>query len=175
MKTKKTKHKTKPTKPVTPVVSPTQGARRATEVGDTTGGGSEKVNGSVPDPEVREKKPRRKFTAKYKLQILDEASTLTKPGQIGALLRREGLYSSNLRTWRKQRQQGLLQAMRPKKRGRKPKEKNPLAKKVAQLERENRRLANKLKKAETIIDVQKKISELLGINQNPEENERNNS
>jgi len=91
---------------------------------------------------------------------------------MGALLRREGLYSSNLTTWRQQRAQGILQAMSPKKRGRKLKQKNPLAERVAQLEKENRRLQDKLKKAETIIDVQKKISEILGINQNPEDSER---
>ena len=91
---------------------------------------------------------------------------------MGALLRREGLYSSNLTTWRKQRAQGILQAMAPKKRGRKLKQKNPLADRVAQLEKENRRLQDKLKKAETIIEVQKKISEILGINQNPEDSER---
>jgi hypothetical protein len=93
---------------------------------------------------------------------------------MGALLRREGLYSSNLTTWHKQRAQGILQAMSPKKRGRKRKQTNPLAERVAQLEKENRRLQNKLKKAEAIIEVQKKISEILGINQNPDDSERSN-
>ena len=130
---------------------------------------------SRPDPEVPEKKHRRKFTAKYKLQILQEADACSKPGQIGVLLRREGLYSSNLTTWRKQRDEGLLDALSPKKRGRKEKEKNPLAPKVAELEKENERLRKKLRKAEIIIDVQKKISEILGIPQEPTEEERNNS
>ena len=129
---------------------------------------------SLADPEVPEKKARRKFTAKYKLQILQEADTSTQPGQLGALLRREGLYSSNLTTWRRQREEGLLDALSPKKRGRKEKEKNPLAPKVAELERENERLRKKLRKAEIIIDVQKKISEILGIAQ-PSEKERENS
>jgi transposase-like protein len=135
-------------------------------------GASAHLVNSAPDPEVHEKKPRRKFTAKYKLRILAEADACTQPGQLGALLRREGLYSSNLTTWRQQRAQGILQAMSPKKRGRKRKQTNPLAKQVAQLEKENRRLQDKLKKAETIIEVQKKISEILGINQNLDDSER---
>jgi transposase len=126
-----------------------------------------------PDPQVVPKAKRRKFSAEYKLRILAEADACTQPGQMGALLRREGLYSSNLTTWRKQRAQGILQAMSPKKRGRKRKQTNPLAKQVAQLEKENRRLQDKLKKAETIIEVQKKISEILGICQNPDDSERN--
>ena len=130
---------------------------------------------SPPDPEVAEKKPRRKFTAKYKLQILREADECTEPGQLGALLRREGLYSSNLSIWRRQREEGLLDALSPRKRGRKEKEKNPLAPKVAQLERENERLRKKLKKAEIIIDVQKKISEILGISQEPTDYEKESS
>jgi transposase len=90
----------------------------------------------------------------------------TQPGQMGALLRREGLYSSNLTTWRQQRKKGILQAMTPKKRGRKLKQPNPLAKRVAQLEKENRRLQQKLKKADLVIEAQKKMSEILGIAQN---------
>jgi transposase len=147
-----------------------QGARRATGIVPMAGASANVVN-SAADPEVAEQKPRRKFTAKYKLRILAEADACTQPGQIGVLLRREGLYSSNLTTWRKQRAQGILQAMAPKKRGRKLKPQNPLAERVAQLEKENRRLQDKLKKAETIIEVQKKISEILGINQNPNDSE----
>jgi transposase-like protein len=130
---------------------------------------------SPPDPEVAEKKPRRKFTAKYKLQILREADECNEPGQLGGLLRREGLYSSNLSIWRRQREEGLLDALSPRKRGRKEKEKNPLAPKVAQLERENERLRKNLKKAEIIIDVQKKISEILGISQEPTDYEKESS
>jgi hypothetical protein len=130
---------------------------------------------SPPDPEVLEQKPRRKFTAGYKLRMLDEADACTEPGQIGALLRREGLYSSNLSTWRKQKKQGLLKAMSPKKRGRKRTEKNPLTHRVAQLEKENQLLEQKLKQAELIIDAQKKISEILGINQSIEKNKENGS
>jgi transposase len=134
--------------------------------------GVQHVMTSPPDPEVPEKKPRRRFTAKYKLRILEEADACTAPGQLGAFLRREGLYSSNLATWRRQRDQGLLAAMTPKKRGRKTKENNPLVEQVAKLERENRRLGQKLKKAEIIIEAQKKISEILGIDQNLSDEER---
>ena len=149
----------------------TEGARRATGGTPSTGGAEESVMMSPPDPEVPEKKPRRKFTAKYKLQILQEADACTESGQLGALLRSKGLYSSNLTTWRKQRDRGLLDALSPKKRGRKEKEKNPLAPRVAELEKETERLRRKLKRAETIIEFQKKISEILGIPQEdlPEE------
>ena len=109
-----------------------------------------------PDPEVCEKKPRRHFTASYKLRILKEFDACTQPMEKGALLRREGLYHSNICTWSRQREKGELQGLAPKKRGRKAKEVNPLAKSVAQLERENRRLNEKLGQAETIIEVQKK-------------------
>jgi transposase-like protein len=149
-----------------------EGARRATGIPPSSGGIEEPPIMSPPDPEVPEKKPRRKFTAKYKLQILQEAEACTEPGQMGTILRREGLYSSNLTTWRRQRDEGLLEALSPKKRGRKEKEKNPLAPKVVDLERENERLKKKLRKAEIIIDVQKKISEILGIAQPSEDEEK---
>ncbi len=132
-------------------------------------------NQQRPDPEVPEKRPRRKFTAKYKLRILQEAENCTEPGEVGALLRREGLYSSNLTAWRKQKDQGILQGMKPKKRGRKTKEKNPLVQKVAELERANRKLQNRLKKAEIIIDVQKKISQILQMPDDLDETEGSES
>jgi len=141
-----------------------QGARRATE--EAPGSGGTRLSSSVvPDPEVAEKRPRRRFTAKYKLRILQEADNCSEPGQLGALLRREGLYSSHLTTWRRQRDKGILSGLTPKKRGRKNKPKNPLANQVARLEKENRKLRLKLKQAETIIDVQKKVSQMLGISQ----------
>jgi hypothetical protein len=118
-----------------------------------------------PDPEVSEKRPHRKFTAQYKLKILEKVEQCTQPGQVGALLRQEGLYSSNLTTWKRQQEAGLLAALSPRKRGRKKAEVNPLVQRVAQLEREKERLQRKLKQAETIIEVQKKISEILGIPQ----------
>ena len=137
----------------------TEGVRRTTGVRSISG------HLKVPDPEISEKQARRRFTAQYKLRILEEADECTEPGQIGALLRREGLYSSNLSTWRRQREEGQLQALSPKKRGRKQKPKNPLADRVAQLERKNRRLEQELKQARSIIEVQKKISDILGIPQ----------
>jgi len=118
-----------------------------------------------PDPEVMAKRPRRTFTAQYKLRILEKVDASSAPGEVGAILRREGLYSSHLTKWRSQRTEGSLQGLSAKKRGRKKIEVSPLAKRLAELERENARLRNRLKKAETIIDVQKKMSEILGISQ----------
>ncbi len=115
-----------------------------------------------PDPEVSASKAGRKFTAQYKLRILTEVDRCVEDGQIGAILRREGIYHSNIRIWRKQRDQGVLAGLSLK-RGRKSSDLNPLVGKVAHLEREIQRLMQKLKQAETIIEVQKKISELLGI------------
>lgn len=148
-----------------------EGARRAT--GGFPDGGCHDFNGraDVPDPEVSEVKPRRKFTAAYKLRILQEADRCIQPGQLGALLRREGLYSSNLATWRDQREKGILKSLNPQKRGRKGKPINPSAGRIAQLEKENVRLKKQLRKAEIIIDTQKKISEILGIVQNLEDSE----
>jgi transposase-like protein len=146
-------------------IAGTEGARRATVV-PAMSGTSALAAPSPPDPEVPEKKPRRKYTAAYKLRILKEYETCTVPGDIGALLRREGLYHSNVNTWIRQRDTGALHGLTPRKRGRKPKKVNPLAREVANLERENKKLAEKLHQAETIIEVQKKISEILGISQN---------
>lgn len=141
-----------------------EGAPRAT--GESSGSGGNRLSSAVvPDPEVVEKKPRRRFTAKYKLRILQKADNCTEPGQLGALLRHEGLYSSHLTTWRRQRDIGILSGLAPKKRGRKIKPKNPLADQVVRLEKENRKLRLKLKQAETIINAQKKISQILGISQ----------
>jgi transposase-like protein len=115
-----------------------------------------------PDPEVSASKARRKFTAQYKLRILTEVDRCVEDGQIGAILRREGIYHSNIGIWRKQRDQGVLAGLSIK-RGRKSSDLNPLVGKVAHLEREIQRLMQKLKQAESIIEVQKKISELMGI------------
>jgi len=116
---------------------------------------------NIPDPEVVPKAKRRRFSAKYKQRILEEADNCTETGQTGALLRREGLYSSHLSTWRRQRDRGLVQSLSPKKRGRK--RKDELEREVARMERENERLQASLEKAEMIIDVQKKLSRLLGL------------
>jgi transposase-like protein len=123
-----------------------------------------------PDPEVLAKAQRRRFSAAYKKKILDEADACKgKSGALGGLLRREGLYSSHLTTWRKQREKGELDGLAPKKRGRKAKPINPLARKVRALEVENRRLQKQLDKAETIISFQKKLSEMLGISLDQQE------
>jgi len=116
----------------------------------------------VPDPEVSARPKRRRFTAAYKARIVEEASRCTAPGEIGALLRREGLYSSTLSNWRELSRRGMLKELADDKRGRKP-TKNPLADEVARLERENRRLQRRLEQAETIIEIQKKVSSILGI------------
>lgn len=122
-----------------------------------------------PDPEVPEKAVRRRFTAEYKLNVLHQAESCRDPGSVGALLRREGLYSSHLTTWRRQRDAGILSALQPKQRGRKPHPVHPLQVENQKLRKENERLQTRLKKAELIIDVQKKISQMLGIPmENPE-------
>jgi transposase len=117
----------------------------------------------VPAVEVLAKPIRRRFTAEYKRQILREADACTAPGTIGALLRREGLYSSHLTTWRTQRARGELAGLTSKKRGPAPKPKNPLAGKVAALEREVTRQKARAERAEALVALQKKVSELLGI------------
>jgi len=123
---------------------------------------------AIPDPEVVPKAKRRQFTAQYKLRIVREADACTEPGQIGSLLRREGLYSSYLSKWRQQREEGQLQALSSKKRGRKPED--PSIEELAQLQRENERLRARLEQAEIIIDVQKKLSKLLGLTTGTTEN-----
>jgi transposase len=114
-----------------------------------------------PDPEVVAKAQRRKFTAEYKLAIVEEADRASDPGAIGALLRREGLYSSHLVEWRRLREAGALDAL-SKRRGRKP-TRNPLAEENGKLKAELARVNKRLMQAEIIIDVQKKVSALLGI------------
>jgi transposase len=129
----------------------------------------------VSNPEVLEKSIRRRFTAEYKLRILREVDALSESGQIGALLRREGLYSSNLTTWRRQRNNGTIEALSPKKRGRKAHRQDPLIQENEQLRRQNQRLARQLQKAEAIIDFQNKISEILGIPLSEPELDENDS
>lgn len=113
--------------------------------------------------EVVAKATRRRFTAEYKMKILQEADACCEPGEIGALLRREGLYFSNLKSWRAQRRTGALAGLAQKKRGAPPKEKNPLAAKVAALEKETARLTARAERAEALVELQKKVSEILGI------------
>jgi len=122
-----------------------------------------RTNGSKPaDPEVVERAARRRFTPQYKLKILREAERCSTPGEVGALLRREGLYSSNLSAWRKQREAGAFASMSATKRGRQPKL-SAQDKELARLRQELERLRKKLGQAEKIIEVQKKLSEVLGV------------
>jgi transposase len=115
------------------------------------------------DPEVVPMAERRQYSAKEKLRILEEAEACTEPGEIGALLRREGIYSSYLSRWRQARDRGQLDALSPEKRGPKPVSDAALSREVARLQRENARLQARLDQAEAIIEVQKKLSQLLGL------------
>jgi transposase-like protein len=129
--------------------------------GATAEAGAAPKSASRPAPEVVAKAKRRTFTAEYKQRILQEAdSAAATPGGIGALLRREGLYSSHLVTWRRERRAGVLEALKPRKRGPRS-ERNPLAEETQRLRRRVGQLTEKLRKAE-IIDVQKKVAALLG-------------
>jgi transposase len=125
---------------------------------------SQEANGKesekMPNTEVVAKAKRRQFTAEYKLRILRELDSSQGTGATGALLRREGLYSSHLTSWRRQRERGELDGLAPQKRGPKP---DPQAVELVKLERENERLRERLRQAEIIIDVQKKVAQLLGV------------
>lgn len=117
------------------------------------------------DPEVVPQAKRRTFTAAYKLWVLEEVDKCREqPGQIGALLRREGLYSSHLTTWRRQREVGQMAGLKPRQRGRK---RDKEAGEISRLRRENERLTRQLSQAELIIEAQKKLSEILGITLEP--------
>jgi len=134
--------------------------------------GADSAAESRPNPEVVAKPRRRTFTAKYKQRILQEADAARFSGTIGALLRRESLYSSHLVTWRRERDAGILEALTPEKRGPKSK-RHPLEEENQKLRRQNERLTEELRKAEIIIDVQKKVAALLGrpiLTPDPEEN-----
>ena len=141
-----------------------EGARRAT----AAFGPPATSRATAPDPEVPAKAQRRRFTAEYRLRILKQADACKKQGELGALLRREGLYSSLLTNWRRRREQGALEEMRERRRGPKPR---PVDPRVKQLETDNRRLQRKLQRAETIITLQKKVAEILGIPLTPLDND----
>ena len=149
--------------------APTDAERREDERSEAersaalVGAGADPACVVRPDPEVVAKAKRRRFTAEYKQQILTKAdAAASEPGAIGALLRREGLYSSHLVTWRREREAGIQQGLEPQKRGPKSK-RNPFAEENQKLQRENERLTEQLRKAEIIIDVQKKVAALLGV------------
>ncbi len=116
----------------------------------------------APDPEVPEKSRRRRFTAEYKLGIIEAADRCTRPGEVGALLRREGLYSSHLTTWRKQVGDGTLRALASKKRGPK-KKRDARDAEIAKLRREVARLEKKVGHYEIALEAQKKLAELWGV------------
>ena len=137
-----------------------RGERVSLEVPVRSGGSSNEVPG--PDPEVPERAKRRHFSAKYKLQVLEQADACREPGEISALLRREGLYSSHLTDWRRARREGSLKAL-AKPRGPKGRRGDPVAAENEQLRKENARLKRRLEQAQTILEIQKKASELLGI------------
>ena len=124
---------------------------------------SDSDNAPVPPTEVKPRAKRRRFTAKYKKTILDEADACSQTGELGALLRREGLYSSHLSTWRAQRERGELQGLTPRKRGPKRRTRNPLDQRVRELERECEKLRKRAERAEALVEVQKKVSELWGV------------
>jgi len=120
---------------------------------------SDTVNEAMPNTEVVEKAKRKRFTAAEKIRILREVEACRGTGEMGALLRREGIYSSYLTTWRKQRESQELEGLAPQKRGPKP---NPEAIELAKLRREHARLQERMRQAELIMDVQKKVAQMLG-------------
>ena len=149
---------------LSPAVVPPVGRRepeRSEGDRSATGGTTAAIAKAHPDPEVVAQAKRRRFTAEYKQRILAEADAAKGSGGIGALLRREGLYSSLLATWRRERKAGIVQALAPHKRGPKSK-RDPIQDEMAELRRDNERLTEQLRKAEIVIDVQKKVGALLG-------------
>jgi len=130
--------------------------------GEANGGANNRAAARpVPDPEVSARPQRRRFTAAYKARIVEEAQRCSEPGEIGALLRREGLYSSALTQWRRQYQAGALKGLKDDKRGRK-RTRDARDNELERLQRENQRLNKKLRQAELIIEIQKKVAAMLG-------------
>jgi len=140
-----------------------RGERLSVEVPERSGGTSK---ASRPDAEVPDKAKRRHFSAPYKLRVLEEADACREPGEVGALLRREGLYSSHLAEWRRARREGSLKAL-AKPRGPQGRRRDPVATENEQLRKENARLRCRLEQAQAILEIQKKASEILGIPLNP--------
>ena len=141
----------------------------ATERGEPQRSGGEPNGGAnslaadspAPDPEVLAKPQRRRFTPAYKARVVEEAQRCTESGELGALLRREGLYSSALTQWRRQYQSGALQGLKDDKRGRK-RTRDPRDQELERLQHDKERLSQKLRQAEQIIEIQKKVAALLG-------------
>lgn len=122
----------------------------------------DRTNSAYPDPEVKPEKKltRRNFSAKQKLEILAEIDSLGR-GEVGAFLRKKGLYSSTVSSWRKERSNGELDVAKPKKRGARPH--SPESKEVSRLEKENLKLQKEVERAKLIIEVQKKLCQLYGV------------
>ena len=121
------------------------------------------TNDTSPEVEVLAKAERRTFTAEYKRKVLQQVDAATEPGAIAAILRREGIYSSHLASWRAARERGELAGLTPNRRGPKPAVRDPRDRKIAVLERENARVTARLRRAEGLIELQKKVADLLGI------------
>ena len=156
---------------LTPRVEEMEGARRATGISSAAvlpGGNFKTV---VPNPEVPEKASRRRYTAEYKRRILMEAEVCKEQGQVGALLRREGLYFSNLTVWRRQVERSTLDALSSKKRGPKARKIDPSVRRIIEQEKEIQKLRAKLRKAELIIDAQKKIAEIFQLTSDQKDGE----
>ena len=148
-----------------------EGAGRATGISSTAALHRSGTKSFVPNPEVPEKASRRNYTAEYKRRILREAADCKKQGQVGALLRREGLYSSNLTAWRHQVERGTLDSLSSKKRGPKARKPDPSVRRITEQEKEIQKLQAKLKKAELIIDAQKKIAEIFQLTSDQKDGE----
>lgn len=146
--------------PKAPVADATAAAK--TPTAGAAGPNTVDIDAEVPPPR------RRTFTAEFKRKVLAEADA-AGPGEVGALLRRHGLYSSHLTEWRRQRDDGALSALAPKKRGRRAVDKNPLAEEVARLQRELKKALARAERAEGLVAVQKKLAELLGEELPPED------
>jgi transposase len=123
----------------------------------------QKSRATSPATEVTAKAARRRFSAKYKKRIIDDAAACTAPGEIGALLRREGLYSSHLTKWRQQAERGELVGLEPKRRGPVPRTVDPRDRRLVELEKELDKVTRRAERAEALVEIQKKLSELLGI------------
>ena len=128
-------------------------------LGDIVSGGR---GAPRPNPEVLARAKRRTYTADYKLKVLGEVDSASGSGEIGAVLRKHGLYSSHLTKWRQERRSGILEGLSPQKRGPKSKS-SPLTAENQKLRRENEQLTDRLRKAELVIDLQKKVAMLLGL------------
>jgi len=154
-----------------PRVEEMEGAHRATGISSTAALRGSGVKSVVPNPEVPEKASRRSYTAEYKRLILKEAEVCKERGQVGALLRREGLYFSNLTAWRHQVERGTLDALSSKKRGPKARKPDPSVRRITEQEKEIQKLRVRLRKAELIIEVQKKIAEIFQLPRDQKEGE----